>query len=85
MLIIFTYQLIETIRILWFCHRSKDAPSTGSPAVRYLNGFEVHHYIVFFHLKDYQKINECGAGAQVVKQGEPPLTSGDTSTINWNR
>jgi hypothetical protein len=31
MLIIFTFKLIQTIRILWFCHRSRPTPTPRAP------------------------------------------------------
>jgi hypothetical protein len=39
MLIIFTYQLITTIRILWFCHRSGSSLKEKKEASRGKAGF----------------------------------------------
>jgi hypothetical protein len=47
MLIIFTFKLIQTIRILWFCHRSH--PTFPKLQGALFGGFSVKHCLICHH------------------------------------
>jgi hypothetical protein len=51
----------------------KDYPVTGSPSIRHITDFDVHHYIVFCHLRDYTVLHQVVTEIKIFLQGEPSL------------